>query len=521
MANPWDEAPIVKPAPAPTGSNPWDTAPIVKKANDKTVPFDNTFGVGEAALNMATGMIAKPISDVMGLAATAKEMISPTPGADPMGFKRSVEDELTYAPRSNAGKAMAKYNPIALVGQGVGKVADAIGSAVGGDAAPDTLRGMAGNATREAAMQAPGLIGSRNLGKKLPDRVLTPEQQAVVSAQEKGYSVPVSLGRPNVLNNFIDSVIGKAKSEQGMSLKNQKLSDSDVKRSFGIADEAPLTAEALHEVRATAGDAYAAVKDAVPDLIATQRYLDAVKSENLIGNRFADAVKEFPDEFHSKAIDKLSKRLDRMHMTSGAAMDMVKVLREKARTNKAHDKSNEAKALGDAQINAANALEELMLEQLQTVNKPELYQQMLDARRTIAQSYVVENALSGRGSVSAAAIEKAAKSAAKNGIQFTGALKNIAETHKDFPKAMQNMNKVGISPSGSPFTAGTALHALVTGHPWLAAGIMGKGTSRSALASDMYQRNFASPSQAGPVNPSWVNYGLLPPVPPNYDPYKK
>jgi len=123
----------------------WVTAPVVAPV--------------ETALSMGTGMIAKPISDVAGLSALAKEIISPTPGGgDPQGFKESVQRNLTYEPRTTAGQALTKYNPLALLGRGV----DYAGQGAQQLIAPPGSgpgRQMLGAGVHEAMNQAPGFLG--------------------------------------------------------------------------------------------------------------------------------------------------------------------------------------------------------------------------------------------------------------------------------------------------------------------------------------------------------------------------
>ena len=126
-------------------------------------------GAGEALANTVSGVIAKPVSDVAGLAATGKEMIAPG-GGDPAAFKRHVQESLTYEPKTESGKTMAKYNPLALVGDlvssGAGKVRDFL--------APQESSGIARNAmgagVEEAIKQAPQFFGAKG-GKALGETV--------------------------------------------------------------------------------------------------------------------------------------------------------------------------------------------------------------------------------------------------------------------------------------------------------------------------------------------------------------
>ncbi len=155
----------------------------------------NVLGGPEAAMNMATGLIAKPVSDIAGLAALGKEIVSPSPGGgDPAGFKRQVQNAMTYEPRTKAGKVIAEYNPLALLGKGVGKVADVAGDVVKGDGS-SVARNAAGDAVREGVEQGAGFVlpkAARAAGKvaeAIPKNIkLTPEMTAINTAA-KGIGV--------------------------------------------------------------------------------------------------------------------------------------------------------------------------------------------------------------------------------------------------------------------------------------------------------------------------------------------
>src|SRR5208282_6584622 len=104
--------------------------------------------VVEPVLKAGSAMIAKPVSDIAGLAATGKELISPTKGGgDPAGFKRDVQERLTYEPRTTAGKS--PWNPLNAIPEGIGKF---VGWA--GDKA-----GQGTEAALKAAKVSPALAG--------------------------------------------------------------------------------------------------------------------------------------------------------------------------------------------------------------------------------------------------------------------------------------------------------------------------------------------------------------------------
>lgn len=118
----------------------------------------------EAAMNMGSGLFAKPVSDIAGLAATGVDMFTGSNQAEE--YKQYVQDQLTYQPRTEAGKVVAEYNPIALVGKGIGAISNAAGDFVGNGAAADTLQGISGNFIREAIPQALSILGSMKSAPK-------------------------------------------------------------------------------------------------------------------------------------------------------------------------------------------------------------------------------------------------------------------------------------------------------------------------------------------------------------------
>lgn len=516
MANPWDNDPVVK-----SSKNPWDNDPVVgttpkppaaPKAPEQSSflkTASNAFGMGDAALNMATGLIAKPISDIAGLAATGKEMISPTPGGggDPAGFKKYVQEGLTYQPRTDLGKAVAEYNPIALVGKGVGKVADVVGGAIGGDTAGNTLRGAAGNLAREGIQQGVGFIApalKKPLAARLAseEAILAAEKTAnaardanVVAARDKGYVLPPSVaGSKGPLNSFFQGTAGSTKIDYGASFKNQRVTNKLIKEEMGLAADETISAKSLADVREKAGSAYKDVKTAVPTLKVTPEFKAALQNPN---SKFAKARAEFPEYFKNKEIQKLVQDLNKAEFSAEAAIEMQKVLRSDGYANlKAFDKPKQ-QALGEAQINASKAIDALIDQNLNMKAPPgvknfqsKLATNLAQARKKIAQSYAIEGALNdATGNVSAKSLAKLWE---KDGT-LTGGLKDVAQTHKAFEKQMREVDKLPATAtetiSNMDIAKGTLLAGL--GHGVLgAAGTAARAGIKPLLLSDWYQ-NFA------------------------------
>ena len=146
-------APTPQTAPAPSR--------MVSQAAKPTVFEELTGAVTEPLMKIGSALIAKPVSEVSGIAAMFSDYLSGRKDGDPMGFKRSVQESLTYQPRTVAGAS--PYNPLNAIPEAIGTVASAVGApvmgAIRGDASADSARGMVANAIGEAVPQALGMVG--------------------------------------------------------------------------------------------------------------------------------------------------------------------------------------------------------------------------------------------------------------------------------------------------------------------------------------------------------------------------
>ena len=194
--------------------------------------------IPEGVANNVSAMIAKPVSDVAGLAGVVGDATGLWKN-NPAKTKASVQDSLTYSPRTEGGKLVAEYNPIALVGKGVGAVSDMAGDIVGGDASADTLQGIAGNFTREALPAALGFVGIRgkhSVGRAASSELAAgrtlkkalgvtrkSELPAIISQLENAppsaTTAQVLSGRGNNLLSGLEAVVGKTEMQQPLHNK--------------------------------------------------------------------------------------------------------------------------------------------------------------------------------------------------------------------------------------------------------------------------------------------------------------
>lgn len=153
------------------------------------------FGVAmEPLAKMASGMIAKPLSEIAGVAAAAKDRITGNIEGDPTGFKNYVQESLTYQPRTVAGAS--NLNPINamnnMIGAGLGWAGDkAAGMVEDPNREAYSARNVTANALREAVPQAIG-IGAVKAAPLITKRV---GEYQVAKAIEKGATEQAYLAR--------------------------------------------------------------------------------------------------------------------------------------------------------------------------------------------------------------------------------------------------------------------------------------------------------------------------------------
>ena len=119
-------------------------------------------GIVEPTAKLVTGALAKPASEIAGLAATGYEMATGGKNAEQVpGFQKEVQDKLTYEPKTMAGKS--PYNPLNAIPMAVGKLVGAITPDKAEEG--DTLKGALRNVASEAVPQAIGLLGAKYAAK--------------------------------------------------------------------------------------------------------------------------------------------------------------------------------------------------------------------------------------------------------------------------------------------------------------------------------------------------------------------
>lgn len=158
-----------------------------------------------------------------------------------------------------------------------------------------------------------------------------PRNQTVKAAVDAGYVIPPNMVNPTFKNQVVESISGKQATQQLFSEKNEKVTGSLVRKALGIPDDAPLTQQALENLRKTAGRAYADVsslsKQAADDLEALKVARNEAQGWFQAYNRSAR-----PDDLaKAKAARELSTQLEdalEKHAANAGRQELIPSLRD-------------------------------------------------------------------------------------------------------------------------------------------------------------------------------------------------
>lgn len=519
--NPWEEYESVKKA-----SGPWDeysnNAPkkqFLSRVLDETINsapvqlYKNIQGaVAEPILKLGTGLVAKPVSEVAGLAAMLRDLVTGNKDGNPVGFRDEVANKLTYEPRTSGGKS--SFNPLNAIPEAIGSVisgaSNLVADPIAGDSAADTARGATANAVREGIPQALGFLGVKKAPKaiqKLDDALAAREGRisqkginssvkdaAINEARANGFTLTPATADSSVIARSAEGVLGSPKLQHGAKIKNVENAKALVKKDLGIPDHTPLSRGAVEDIITKQGSVYEELKNIgkfSPDQ-EFSRNIKLLDSEAVARNRFnATANPEF-----SKIIDDLKSP----GFDSADAVNLMKSLRAEASANLlAVERGNVSKpqqaALGKFQKRSANALEDLVARNLADAEKAfpgngygELSGRFKEARTTIAQSKNILKAMDEHGNIDA---KKLGEIRSKGGY-LTGETEKVAKFGAGFPELSSvphgSMNVPITWTEGLIGGLGATLSPYALGYP------LARGGGRAFLLSKAGQKTFGPPS---------------------------
>lgn len=389
------------------------------------------------------GLASAPINLYLG----AKQLVNGSLSPVDQDVLSQNREAAAKAPVSSFASGVGTFAPVAMIPGGNSLIGAALSGGAYSGAQP-----IAGDESRlqNAAMGAVGGAAGQKLGTALQSfgqgKVAAAENMAsansvrdasLKAAQEAGYNIPRSLYNPSFLSNRLESIGGKAAIKQEASLRNQQVTNSLARQSLGLEEGVPLSAGNVENVRRTA---YAPYRE-VADLPQRPGYAS-------LGDQGAKADLEALKQARNDATAWYNA-----YNRSASPEDLAK-----------------AKMSQGLATNLEQSLETRALEQ----NRPELLNELRDARKTIAKTYDVNRALNpATGDVSARVMGRLYD----KGKPLSDGLDVIGRTQTAFPQVMGDAAKTmapGVSKSEALAsmlmgTAGTS----ITGSPKgiLAAGI--------------------------------------------------
>lgn len=487
-------------------------------------------GPAEGAAALASGAVAKPVSDLAGLGAIplhAAGLIQ----TDPSQVKANVQEGMTYSPQTDAGKAVvgAASAPGQLLGQaatGYGNMmasgASALGLPQGG---VDAVR----NGYTEAANQLPNILGTKlpeagagRIASKAAEAVETaPRQAAIDAAKKAGYPLPPSLaGLDAPIGHAAAGIAGKNDVNSIFAIAGQKVTNNIAKREAGLPASASLNETNLTAAETKAGGAYDAARGADQNIV-PKLGDDGSPVLNSSGKPVytkAGPVK-FDDTFRADigAINKdgqvskiikedpqiaaLREQYQGQVPTSTAdVVESIKRLRSDAKINSQAQGDVAAKKLGSAQQSVADAYAEQLERYLDKTKQTSVYNNLVAAREQIAKIKNIRDALDGTDVDAAALASQRAK-----GTKLSGGLAQIADAADNFPNVVKNTSRVQppapISALGYTMAAGVGgsalgAHGATVGAGTALAALLAREGIRKGLLTNAYQSTLkgASPT---------------------------
>lgn len=370
----------------------------------------------------------------------------------------------TYLGATAVGSALGALQPVAtgesrMLNTAVGGAAGAGGKLVGDKVAGVLAKKLAGKEAGAVTSQA------QNAGR---DATLS-------TAREAGYVVPPAQSNPTLVNQAVEGFSGKIKTGQVASVRNQKVTNDLVKKALGVTDEGPLTRETLTGIRSEAGRAYEALRG-VGTINADKQFISDLGK---ITAKFEGAAKDFPD-LAKNEIGEIVASVNKPTFSADSAIDAISILRDRAAA--AYSKGD--RGLGSAYKQTSQAMEDAIERNLIESGNQATLKAFQAARKVIAKTYSVENALNSSGNVNA---QKLAQQL-KKGKPLSDELRTVAEFADQFPKAAQNVDQLGSVSGVSPldYMAGMGLSTIDLGLG--AASVAARPLVRSMALSPVYQR---------------------------------
>jgi hypothetical protein len=432
----------------------------------------NIFGsILEPAMQMGSGFIAKPVSEIMGMSAAAHDLITGEKNGNVQGFKEDIAKNLTYEPRTQGGQFVSQ-NILAPIGGVIEAGAQKLASTV-------TDNPIAQSGIKEAALQGVGFLGVKGAPKvRASMEAGNAAKAAELSTQaandalrnqirKQGQSIGL-IAPADGLGSETLSKIGGA--DATLSIKNRATMTNKIAEDVGLPkgaiSDADITARTSELVKP-----YRAVESALGgDVTITPQFQTEITNMlQPMEAKFAQDSKTFAAL--SEPIELLRHQLQNPTIEPTILMAKIRQLRKDARTfNKdtTGDPGKAAKAETSSKL--ANLYEDMVDESLQSQGKTGVLDSFRNARKQLSQIDIIDSTRLADGLIDPQKLASVVGRYGKDKRFVTGNLEtaaNFANTFKDVTKPISKSDlptasrwelMAGLSGVGAaPVTGGMSL----------------------------------------------------------------
>lgn len=451
-------------------------------------------GVVEPFLQMGTGMIAKPVSDVAGIGAIFADYLGLKKN-DPTAVKRSVEEAMTYQPRTAGGQAVAQ-NILAPIGSVVESGAQGIASTLADD--PIAQAGI-----KEAALQGIGFLGVKGAPK-------------VAARLEAGNAARSTELATRAANDALRNQIRKQGQAMGLVAPAESLASETITRVGGA--DAAISIKNRSVITNKLAEDVGLPKGAIQDIDIASRTKELTKPyravETALGGdvaitpAFQSEIQKLLQPMEAKLaqdstafatlrepIQLLQQQLQTSTIEPSILMAKIRQLRSDARAL-AKDTTGDPIKLERAKVSSKLAgLYEDMVENVLTQNgKKGVLDSFRDARKKLSQIDIIDSARMADGLIDPQKLASIVGQYGKNKRFVTGNM----ETAANFANTFRNVTKP-LTKSDLPTASRWELIAGITS---LGGGVLSAG---------------ALPLVARAVVPKIAERGMLQGRAPNYN----
>ena len=386
-------------------------------------------GATEPMMTMATGMAGQVAGGLAGLGTIAGNAMGLT-DAKPADVVNNVQGAMTYQPRTQGGKDAMSV--IGAPGEAIANAANYVGEHTSDFTGSPAL----GAGVNAIIQTAPLLVGAKGYAKSVAQNVAKRAEEvarqmsrnATNDATLKRLSTQGYKFTPGVVDDssigmrVLQSISGKAKTNQAFNIYDQKVTDGLAKKYIDVADNSALGDETINELQQQYNIPYEQVAD-LPGGV--------VKTETI----------------QSQGTGALSKK--ETIATGRELLDQLNEARLQAKLSRTENKrTGRASAYNRAVAmeNKASSLEDSLDKFAIDSGQPNLVQAMRDARIQKAKIYTIDDALNDdTGHVNALDLARAKNA----GVPMSAEAKNIASFGNGF-KDLAKVPDSGASLPGSP-----------------------------------------------------------------------